>query len=334
MELPRGIRVRGNSYQVNVTRGGRRLSATAATLDEAKEKHKSLSEQLAPRGAASSGWTMQTAFDRACSKWAGTNGEKTARMNAKAAVAYFGAARPISMIDADALEEYREHLVQLGNSNGTINRKFSALSKMLTLAVDHGKLDKKPKIQRLKETACRIRFLSEHEEAGFIAIIRHWGRDTHADVFVVLIDTGLRGSELWRLQARDVDLNANTLSIWVNKTDRPRTIPMTKRVREILARLIQQTSGVLFPELDNWTFRRTFERAKAHLGLDGDAALVPYCLRHTCCTRLIRRGVPLRVVMEWMGHANIQTTMRYAHLAPTDLAACARILETGETWGF
>ncbi len=39
-------------------------------------------------------------------------------------------------------------------------------------------------------------------------------------------------------------------------------------------------------------------------------------LRHTCSSHLAMRGVPLKVIQELMGHATIEMTMRYAHLAP------------------
>ncbi len=42
---------------------------------------------------------------------------------------------------------------------------------------------------------------------------------------------------------------------------------------------------------------------------------------HTCASRLVQRGVPLKVVQEWMGHKAINMTMRYAHLAPANLLA-------------
>ena len=42
----------------------------------------------------------------------------------------------------------------------------------------------------------------------------------------------------------------------------------------------------------------------------------PHVLRHTFCSRLVQLGAPLANVQELMGHEVIETTMRYAHLAP------------------
>lgn len=46
-------------------------------------------------------------------------------------------------------------------------------------------------------------------------------------------------------------------------------------------------------------------------------------LRFTFASRLVMAGVDLPSVMKLMGHRNIQTTMRYAHLAPKHLAEAA-----------
>ncbi len=41
-----------------------------------------------------------------------------------------------------------------------------------------------------------------------------------------------------------------------------------------------------------------------------------HLMRHTFASWLVQAGVPLAKLSAWLGHAQIQTTMRYAHLAP------------------
>ena len=52
-------------------------------------------------------------------------------------------------------------------------------------------------------------------------------------------------------------------------------------------------------------------------------------LRHSFASRMVQRGVPLKAVQELLGHADIKTTMRYAHLAPSDLERAVLALSKG-----
>jgi hypothetical protein len=57
------------------------------------------------------------------------------------------------------------------------------------------------------------------------------------------------------------------------------------------------------------------------LGLQDDGDFVFHVCRHTCATRLLDAGVHLLVMKEWLGHKNIETTMRYSHVKPENLSA-------------
>ncbi len=47
-----------------------------------------------------------------------------------------------------------------------------------------------------------------------------------------------------------------------------------------------------------------------------DKHVHPHLLRQTFASHCYQRGIPPQVVQQWLGHANITTTERYAHLAP------------------
>lgn len=64
---------------------------------------------------------------------------------------------------------------------------------------------------------------------------------------------------------------------------------------------------------------RVISTWKAKRGLKASDEACFHTFRHTTCSRLVQRGVPILVVQKWMGHSSIQTTMRYAHLAPYSL---------------
>lgn len=64
----------------------------------------------------------------------------------------------------------------------------------------------------------------------------------------------------------------------------------------------------------NYYVSKIFRKAKKKMGLADDKDFVPHALRHTCASRMVRRGVDLYIVKEILGHSSITVTERYAHL--------------------
>ena len=59
----------------------------------------------------------------------------------------------------------------------------------------------------------------------------------------------------------------------------------------------------------------------------------PHDLRHTFASQLVSSGAPIAAVQQLLGHADIQTTMRYAHLAPgVDRRWVAQLETLGANW--
>jgi len=66
--------------------------------------------------------------------------------------------------------------------------------------------------------------------------------------------------------------------------------------------------------LDRSKVTRRFQRACREAGV---RVITFHDLRHTFATRLAASGEPLRVIQEFLGHADIKTTQIYAHYAPS-----------------
>jgi integrase len=67
--------------------------------------------------------------------------------------------------------------------------------------------------------------------------------------------------------------------------------------------------------LDHSALVRRFKKALKKAGL---RAIRFHDLRHTFGTRCAAKGVPMRILQEWMGHAQLSTTEIYADYAPSD----------------
>lgn len=108
------------------------------------------------------------------------------------------------------------------------------------------------------------------------------------------------------------------------KSGKVRSVPMAPALASALAKLGQRDrwtgpDDLVFPGelgsyLDGSALRRRYIEALKTAGL---RKLRFHDLRHTFATRMIAVADVLRV-KEWMGHADVQTTMRYLHYAPSN----------------
>jgi len=221
-----------------------------------------------------------------------------------------------------------ETLEDRGLEQSTINRYRAALRTVLRRSkADYDFIEMAP------EDLQRIRVISRREESSIIKLISErtfGGLQAHypemLDLLPCLIDTGTRTSEMLKLPWKDIDFESGLITIWLNKTAKPRSIPMTKRVKEILARR-EQTNPDQPWTFTLWQIDKVWKWIRKELGLQEDKSFRCYCTRHTCATRLVAAGVDIYKVMKWLGHSSVKMTERYAHLDPALLRDAANALE-------
>ena len=145
------------------------------------------------------------------------------------------------------------------------------------------------------------------------------------DLVVILLDTGARYSEIAKIEWVCINLHERTIRLWRPKVRNESVIYMTDRVFCILNRRFKtNTSKYLFTNKKGGPrntatlpIRKAFKRANIQ-----DCTV--HTLRHTHATRLIQNGLSLYEVKEILGHTDINTTMRYAHLEQRDISSKAR----------
>jgi integrase len=256
--------------------------------------------------------------------WSQQKGQDTHRIFCKAVFREIPEQTLLTDITFEMALEAVEAWEEEGNGGTTVNHKISHLSKMLTTAVEQGWLQSVPRLPRRKPGKHRVRWMNENEELKALNLCKSLGLDQLHDLICVAIDTGFRRSELLGLTPNDFVNGMVHLHAGQTKSDKARAVPATQRVKEILTR--RSNSRNLF----DYTFhklRREWMDLKTAMGLEDDPQFIVHMLRHTCASRLVQRGVDLPVVQAWMGHSNIQTTMRYAHLAPNSLLKAREALE-------
>lgn len=282
---------------------------------------------LRPSELAKQGKTLQHAYDLTMRlHWAGEKAEKTHRINAGQVVEHLGPDTLLTELKNEDIPEMIFEFEDRGNTGATINKKLSSLSMILKTAIDQGWLTKMPfKIPRRKESKHRIRWMDEEEEARVLQLCEHIGYSDLRDYIVVAIDTGFRRGELLGFTSKDFSGGLLHLHAGSTKTDAARSVPATARVKAILDARAPLTKP--FERLPKHILRAQWDRVRGLMGLEEDGQFIVHMLRHTCASRMVQRRVPLAVVQHWMGHKRIETTLRYAHLAPDSLLQAKAALE-------
>ena len=155
-----------------------------------------------------------------------------------------------------------------------------------------------------------------------VAAGNRWG---HRDSTMVLVcyRHGLRASELVDLRWDQIDFNSATLAVRRAKQGTPSTHPIRGDELRALRRLQREQdpkSPFAFTSergspFTTAGFARMVERAGEVAGLKFKAH--PHMLRHACGFALAAKGHDTRALQAYLGHKNIQHTVRYTELSPT-----------------
>lgn len=321
------VTARGGQLWIDVTVGKRRWRAPAGTENEAVAKRlESQVRRALLRGEepALGPLTFGAAVDAAWERhYRHSRAHYVVRYTLEELKRRIGVGTPLSNVDEDRAAELIAELRGEGDTNATINRKLSALRRVLK--VSKAKLERMPDITLLTEVGGRKRVVTPEEEAKVLDHFNREGDTEMADLTVFLVDTGARLGEALRLLPEACDFVRAQVTFWKTKGGEPRSVPMTQRVRAVLDRRCNSALPVFASNKDN--IERRWARMRKALGLASDVEFVMHALRHTCASRLLDQGVDLYTIKTWLGHASITTTEGYAHLSTQRLAEARDALE-------
>jgi integrase len=136
-------------------------------------------------------------------------------------------------------------------------------------------------------------------------------------LFIVALETGLRKGDLLKLTWSAVDFTEGWIRLVMEKTAFEATIPISSECHRALetCRARAVVSSFVFVDekghrISDTRVRRTFAIAKKLAGITRRCRF--HDLRHTFASRLVSRGVNLRVVATALGHTTTEQTERYA----------------------
>jgi excisionase family DNA binding protein len=226
------------------------------------------------------------------------------------------------------VEAYKAHRKAEDASPATINRELACLKTIFNKAVEWGKIERNPisRVKKFKEPPAKERILT-NEEIGRLLFT---AKPHLKPILIVLLNTGMRKSEVLSLRWENVDLRKGFIYVGASdsKSDRSRTIPMSSLVLETLEELRKgSNSEYIFvnPETKKHFIDVTesFKTACRNAEVEG---LRIHDLRHTAASKMVEAGVDLVTVSKILGHSSIQMTMRYAHPTPENMRRAVEVL--------
>ena len=178
--------------------------------------------------------------------------------------------------------------------------------------------------KRLKNAEYRSReYLTENEVERLIEAAGRVGRHGHRDATLILLAYrhGLRVTELVSMRWEQVDLKQGLLHVNRLKHGNPSVQPLRGPELRALRRLQREYATLPYvfsserkAPLTSDAIRKILTRAGKVAGMP--FSVHPHMLRHGCGYKLAQDGQDTRAIQFYLGHRNIQHTVRYTQLSP------------------
>lgn len=241
-------------------------------------------------------------------------------------------------INNQMVEKYKREKQKTRLCNKSINNHLTVLRKCLETALEWQILDNTPRVKLLKTPPSKFDYLNESECKLFLD---NSSGNLH-DMILLALNTGLRFGELIALTWEDIDFEKRLLTInkaiakgvlGSTKSNKNRYIPLTTSVIETLKQKKRDTELIFF-ENNSFLVQVRYVKKMHKLCKDLKFRRIGWhVLRHTFASHLAQKGISLKAIQELLGHSDIKTTMRYAHLSPRELRQAVDVLSFGQQVG-
>jgi integrase len=241
--------------------------------------------------------------------------------------------KKMNEISKQNLIDVQNRLCGGGLKPGTVNRIMAVAKYIFALAERWETIDKSParNISKLEDNNAKERFLSTEEMQRLLDALKQCNSTVVPDIVELLMLTGARRNEVAELEWKEINLDRAvwTLPAERNKAKKQKVVPLSDRAVEVLKRRKDNGSEYVFPNPKTGKplqhFFNTWDRIRKIAGIP-DVRL--HDLRHSFASFLVNNGRSLYEVQRLLGHSQIQTTQRYAHLANDTLSEATKIMDT------
>jgi len=214
-------------------------------------------------------------------------------------------------------------------STKTIYNIMGGLRKLLRDAYRRKDILVLPNFPKIEIAEQPTNWITEEEQEKILA---HVKEPVYRAFYLFLIKQGCRPNEARALKWNDVNLKKNAVVIRAafdmneyrpfTKEKDVRVLPLHPRVKEALSRLPRSLTGFVFVNrqgrplsacrvYDHW--RRAAEAA-------GIKITCYEGTRHSLASQAVNRGIPMRVIRDFLGHKSEKTTCRYAKVMVRSLS--------------
>ena len=228
------------------------------------------------------------------------------------------------------VRQYRAYLLTVKTYKpATVNRKLASLSAFCDWALDAELMPANPTngISLVEEVRPAPKWLDNKQQYALLRAVQEKGKKRDIALITLMINTGLRVSEVSKLRVNDLQITPRKGSVAVRggKGEKFRSVPLNVDARTAIQAYLEerpaddgerlfrgQRGTPLQPSGIYYLIKRY--AYDAHL-----EDVTPHTLRHTLGKNLVDAGVPLDRVAQLLGHESVDTTRIYTTPSEQDL---------------
>ena len=151
----------------------------------------------------------------------------------------------------------------------------------------------------------------------------------HRLVLMFLYFTGIRLNEIINLKWEDLDFQRGIIHLKIAKGEKERIIFFHDKLKRFIEYFNIKKEGFIFlsnfgKKYNKSTVQMIVRNAARKAGIN--KRITPHALRHSFATHLLEAGADIRHIQKLLGHANLQSTQIYTHVANKDIKKLANLL--------